>query len=106
MVGLHFSGMDVSYPGYLHQYFSHFFGITFIYLGDINPKDKEVEILKQFEPLEGIYHLLIFDKGALFGVNLINGLEEVGRLKTGILRKLTKGEDQERYIFYPSSKPR
>jgi len=102
--GYNVAGMNVSYPGYLPQYVNHFFGITFIHLGDINPQGGEIEILKQFEPSEGIYSLLVFDKGVLVGANLINNLKEAGRLKTAILRKQTKEGGLSRYFFYPSGK--
>jgi NAD(P)H-nitrite reductase large subunit len=103
-VGLNISGMDVSYPGYLPQSVNHFFGITFIHLGDINPQDKEVELLKQFNPVEGVYHLLIFNEGVLTGANLISRPEEGGRFRTSILRKFKKDELQGRTISYPSGK--
>jgi NAD(P)H-nitrite reductase large subunit len=102
--GLNISGMDVSYPGYVHQSVNHFFGMTFIHLGDVHAQGKDVEILEQFEPLENVYRLLIFRKGILVGANLINSLDEAGRLKTAMLRNLRRDTDQGQYVSYPPSK--
>ena len=104
IAGLNMIGINVSHPGYLRQSVNHFWGISFIQLGDINPQGKEVEVLEQFDPLEGVYRLLVFDEEILIGANLINCLGDAGRLRTHILRKSKKGEVQGRYISYPSGK--
>src|SRR4030042_5569850 len=102
--GLNKAGMDPSYPGFLQQHIPAFFGLTFVHLGDINPQDKEIETLENFNHSESTFRLLVFDRGVLIGANLINCHEEAGWLKTDMIRAMAQLKNRDRYIFYPSGK--
>jgi NAD(P)H-nitrite reductase large subunit len=102
--GLNMAGLDTSYPGFLQQHIAAFFGLTFVHLGDINPQDKEIETLENFNHSEFTFRLLVFDRGVLIGANLINCHEEAGWLKTDMIRAMAQLKNRDRYIFYPSGK--
>ena len=102
--GFNMAGWDVSYPGTIPQYVNTFFGLTFVHLGDINRQGKDVMILSNHDLSEGFYRLLVFDRGVLVGVNLINGIQSAGKMKTVIIRKLDWDKDLERFINDPTDR--
>jgi 3-phenylpropionate/trans-cinnamate dioxygenase ferredoxin reductase subunit len=86
--GLNMAGHRASYPGAIPDHISTFFGLTFVHLGNPNHRGNDMTILSNRDLSEGPYRLMVFDRGILVGANLINGFENVGRLRKAMIRKL------------------
>jgi len=86
--GLNIAGQTVSYPGYLPQYATEFFGVTFISLGNVQQQGKEVRVLASGNPSRPCFRLLVMDQGVLVGANLLNCFHGVGHIKAAIIQKL------------------
>lgn len=99
--GLNIAGQTVSYPGYLPQYATEFFGANFISLGNAQQQGKEVRVLARGNPSRPCFRLLVMDQGVLVGANLLNCFHGVGHIKAAIIQKLEWREGRGHYGFRP-----
>lgn len=90
--GCNMAGQPTRNPGAIPQNVSPFFDWIYAQMGDVLCRGQNLRIISYGNPFKGAYGLLVFDEGVLVGANLINGVENAGRLKTAMVQKRIWGE--------------
>ena len=91
--GANMAGDDTLYLGTIPHHVSTFFGVTFLHLGDVHRRGDHVRILTNRTSVDGTFHVLVFDRAVLVGVNSLNAVQNAGMLKSAIMQKLHWSDD-------------